>query len=217
MKLIGLKNKTIQYVIFKLKDSLDLSFPEDLRSSDVLICQDISFYKKYGFEIQKRRLQYKVIIFLDYIDDLKTIYGIQILDNLTNKFIDYVKNKCTFNYPKVKKLKDNTVDLKVEEIQYGSFFTKVVYPLIYSGIKNKDLKKEITKSCAISILECVKKQPPNIVKYKEYIKNKYLKVFLTWLETDEAKKVCECLLTKTIKYNFDSFEINYLINTLEGE
>lgn len=217
MKLIGLQNKTIQYVVFKLKDSVDISFPEDLRSSEVLICQDLSFYKKYGYEIQIRKLQYKVILFLDYIDELKTIKGIQIIHDITDSFISYIKNKCTYNHPRIKKLKDPTVDKKIEEIQYGSFFTKVVYPLIYSGIKNKDYKKEITRSCAISILECIKKQQPNIVKYKGYIKNKYLKAFLSWLETDEAKRVCECLITKTVKYNFDSFEINYLINTLEGE
>ena len=218
MKLIGLQDKTIQYVIYNLSGKLTLSFPQDLRSSDILICQNFSSYKKYAREICKNRLQYKVIIFLDYIKVLENISGIQIISKLNEKFISYVNNKCTYSIPhNIRLLEDTIIEDKIKEVENGSFFTRIVYPLLYKGVKDSGKRREITKSMSLSILKCLGKNIPDIMKYKQDIKPKYLKLFLNWLNTNEAKKVCECLLTKEIKYNFDSFEINYLINNIDGE
>lgn len=215
MKIIGIPDTTIQTIVFKLK-GVDYSFPEDYRSSEVLICQDYNAYKKFSFEIRQKQLKYKVLIFLDYIKQLKNIYKIQIIEDISDSFIRYIKEKCTFDFPYVKLMSDTIIEDKIKEVEEGSFFSKIITPLLYNGIKNSSMRKDITKSVALSILECIKKQTPQIVKYKEDIKRKYLKLFLEWLETDEAKKVCECLLTRTVKYNFDDFEINYLINVIQG-
>ena len=219
MKVIGLEDKSIQYVLFRLRGKVSISFPQDFRSSDVLICQTLDSYKEASFQIHKLNLEYKVVIFLDYIKVLDTVSGIQILKELPDSFINYIKEKCTVKVPKIRFLKDETVEKKIEEIEKGSFFTRVIYPLLYMGLKlpSAALKKEITKSIAKSILECPLKKEPEIVKYKNDIRPKYFKQFIKWLETNEAKKVCECLLTREIKYNFDAFEINYLINNLDGE
>ena len=218
MKVIGLKNNnTIQYVLVKLSGYLTISFPQDLKSTEVLICQDTSDYRKYMFQLNKNKLEYKVVIFLDYWRQLENISGIQILPSLPESFITYVKNTCTFKVPHIRFLEDSIISDKIAEIETGSFFTKIKYPLICNGIKNVEKKKEIIKNISVSILECLKKNPPPILRYKSEIKAKYLKSFLNWLKTAEAKKVSECLLLHEIKYNFDSFEINYLINSLEEE
>lgn len=217
MKVIGLEDKNIQYVVFRLKDKVTLSFPEDFKSSEVLICQDIDSYRKRAFEINKRQIEYKVVIFLDYIKTLEDVSGIQILKELPDSFIDYVRNKCTYKVPRIRFLKDSIVEKKIEEIENGSFFTKFVYPVISNGIKDSEKRKEIIRSIAISIQNCLQKSEPDIVKYSQYIKKKYMKLFLEWLSTNEAKKVAECLITKELKYNFDSFEINYLINNIDGD
>lgn len=217
MKVIGVEDKSIQYALFRLKDKVTISFPTDFVSSEVLLCQTIDSFRKNAFEISKRNIQYKVIIFLDYIKALKSVSGIQIIPELPDKFIPYIKEKCTYGVPHLHFLKDTLVEEKIEEIENGSFFTRIIYPVLSNGIKDSGKKKEITKSIALSILKCLQKSEPDIVKYKEIIKAKYYKLFLNWLQTNEAKKVSECLITKELKYNFDSFEINYLINNLDGD
>lgn len=217
MKIIGLKDKTLQYVFFKLSGKLTISFPSDLCPSDVLLCQNITAYKKYAFELNKRHIEFKVIMFLDYIKNLERIKDIQILNDLPEeKFVEYVKNKCTFRIPgNIKILTDNTVEDKIKEVEAGTFFSKVIQPLLYKGLKDSSKRKNVMKSVALTILELVKKKHYNILRYQQDIKPKYFKQFIAWLQTVEAKQVCECLLTNEIKYNFDSFEINYLISNLE--
>jgi len=218
MKLIGLRDKSIQYVMFRLKDKVTLSFPKDLISTEILICQNIDAFKKYAFEINKKQIEYKVVIFLDYIKILECIRGIQILNELPDSFIDYVKNKCTYKIPHLKVIEDTVVRDKIQESEVGTFFTKIVYPLIYNGVKVKEKKKAITHSIALTILKSLQKNTvPDILRYKADLKSRYLKAFLEWLETNDAKRVAECLLTKTLKYDYDSFEINYLINSLDEE
>ena len=215
MKIIGLKNENLQYAFYKLSGKVSISFPKDLKSSEVLLCQTLSSYKEVAFEINKRQLQYKIIMFLDYIKILNTIKGIQILESLPDSFIPYIKDKCTFDVPNIRIVKDILIEDKIDEYEKGSFFTKIVYPLIYKGIKDITRKKEITYSICLSILQVLKEGEPDILKFERILKQKYLKQFLEWLKTDEAKKVCECVLTKEIRYDFDNFEINYLINVLE--
>lgn len=218
MKIIGLPNKTLQYVIYRLQD-LDISFPEDERGSEILVCQDLEHYKKYGFNLIKNQLKYKVIIFLDFIKNLKRINGIQILENLPPSFIPYVKNKCTFSTPTVRTMKDTEVFDRINEIETNvSLFNRVIYPLLYKGLTEKKKKNEVMRSIVYSIKSLVRKESdPPITKYVNIIKPKYMKLFLKWLQTNEAKQVCNCLLTKTVKYGLDSFEINYLISMENNE
>lgn len=192
-----------------------MAFPEDKRNCEVLIFQDIKHYKEKILEYRKGGNQCKVLLFLDYIRNLNRINGIQILKELPDSFCTYVKEKCTFGVPIIRVEKDNCVLDKIESSIKETFFTTVIYPLIYNGIKESGMKKEIIKAIVKTIKELVTRDSCTIEKYQAYIKPKYYKLFVKWLKTPEALQVCECLLDKTIKYEFDSFEINYLLNYTE--
>ena len=218
MKIIGITEKSLQYVYFKLKDKLELAFPEDTRDCDVLICLGVEDGRKELFNYIRNKKKCKVLLFLDYELKLKNVRGIQILKDIPDAFITYVKTKCTYGYPTIHLEKDSFVMDKIENISEDSFFTKYIYPLIFNGIKDKSYKKEILQAITASIKEVITKDSTfTIEKYKDILKTKYLKNFVNWLKTEEAKKVCECLLSKTIKYNFDGFEINYLLNYNEDK
>ena len=217
MKIIGLEDKTLQFVFYKLQGKLNLALPEDNRDCEVLVCSGIEHLRESLFTFKKSGHQCKVIIILDYIKELERIEGIQILQDLPPKFIPYVKEKCTYGEPIIRQTKDTLVLDKVKEVQKDTFFTKVIYPFIYNGIKQKDLKKEIVQALVNTIKGVITKDNYYLDKYKPYIKPKYMKILNRWLQTEEAMQVCECLLTKTVKYNFDTFEINYLLNNLNEE
>ena len=72
-------------------------------------------------------------------------------------------------------------------------------------IKEKFLKNKTNKSKQFSL-----EQKKNVK--SEYLTNEEFKK-----RNKKAKKVAECLITKELKYNFDSFEINYLINNIDGD
>lgn len=217
MKIIGLPNKSIQYVLFNLKP-LNVGFLEDLQCRDVIICQDLRHYKKNILNFHKARCTCKVLIILDYIKVLENIRGIQILQGEIpiEKFKAYIL-RCTDGIPTIKLNKDQTIQQKIDSVENNSFFSKIIYPTITCGIKSTQHKQQIISSIVKSIIGLVKKGSPEIEKYQQDIKPKYYKAFINWLTTAEARKVCQCLITRTVKYGFDSFEINYLLKSLTEE
>ena len=217
MKIIGIEDKSLQFIFYKLHNKLDIAFPEDNKDCEVLICLGIEHLRESLFNFRKNGHKCKVIIIADYIKELENIEGIQILQDLPPKFISYVKEKCTYADPVIRQNKDTLVLEKINESKKESFFTRIIYPFIYNGIKQKDMKKDIIKALVNTIKGVITKDNYYLDKYLPYIKPKYMKILNSWLKTEEARQVCECLLTKTVKYNFDSFEINYLLNSLNEE
>lgn len=213
MKIIGLEGKTFQYLYYKLGEKVTLSFPEDLRESEVLLCQSLEHLKKNYLKIQTKKLQYKVVIILDYKRNLNRIKGIQILEDIPDSFVDYIKNICTYATPKIYTNKDDIIKEVIRnKEEQTTFFTSIIYPLLYKGIIEKEKKKQILKSIVISIKSIIKRnKDPDIVKYEKDIRKKYYKAFISWLKTKEAREVCQCLLTGVNKDKFNTFEINYLL------
>lgn len=212
-------NKSIQYVVMKLKDRLEIGFMEDNETKEVIICPESDYCSKHITDFLKANQQCKILMILDCEERLKLIRGIQILESLPdgNSFIDYVKNKCTFALPVFHKKEDTIIEEMEEKTKVESFFTSLIYPMIQRGIIVRSLKKEIPKAISESIVNIIKKGPLPIERYKNAIRVKYYNNFIKWLQTEEAKKVCECLISSKLKYNFNPFEINYLLNNLSGD
>lgn len=218
MKIIGL-DKPLQYVVQRLKDKVELGFIDDGESKEVILCPEMDFCSKHISSFKRKGGKCKVLLILDCKERLNLIKGIQILDEIPegDAFISYVKNKCTYAEPVFHKIEDKILDEMEEKTRVDSFFTGIIYPLIQKGIVTRSLKKEIPQAISASILNIVRKKEPPIVKYREHIRVKYYNKFIKWLETEEAKKVCECLLSSKLKYNFNPFEINYLLNNIKEE
>lgn len=216
MKIIGL-DKPIQYIVGRLKDKLEVSFLEDNRTSEVIICSDLDYLNSHILEFRKAKCECKVLIILDCEEKLKLIRGLQILSGLEDidRFTTYVKERCTYAVPKFVRLEDNVIEEMVEKTTDDSFFNKLIYPLIQRGIVGHSLNREFAAQLIVmAITGLIKKESPLIVKYKDKFRVKYYKPFMDWLKTEEALKVCECLISGKVKYGFNPFEMNYLFMAL---
>lgn len=216
MKIIGL-NKSIQYIVGRLKDRVSVSFLEDSETSEVVICPEIDYLNEHILDFKKKGCECKVLLILDCEEKLKLIRGLQILGELeeVDKFVYYIKEKCTYANPKFVKLEDNIIEQMVEKTSCDSFFNTIIYPLIQRGIIGHSLNKEfVGQLIVMAITGLVRKDPPLIVKYKDKFRVKYFNPFMEWLKTEEALKVCECLISGKIMYGFNPFEMNYLFMAL---
>lgn len=118
MKIIGL-DKPIQYIVGRLKDKLEVSFLEDNKTSEVIICSDLDYLNSHILEFRKAKCECKVLIILDCEEKLKLIRGLQILSGLEDidRFTTYVKERCTYAVPKFVRLEDNIIEEMVEKLQ----------------------------------------------------------------------------------------------------
>lgn len=217
MKIIGLSDYSIQKVFRFLNPKVEVGFMDDKKNLDVLITPTVEYYLKKAFERKKKGFKCKVLLILDCVEQLKLVEGIQIISGLSDQFVDYIKNRTTMDYPRVKRLKDNYLYNILENYE-ASIFQREIQPLLYKGIMDKKMRPIIRKVIVHDIFSLIKKDfKPTVLSYKEYINERRLQKFVDWLGTDEAKEFNSQLLRKEKGKLLDSFEVSYLHSVLNNE
>ena len=217
MKIIGLPEYSVQKVFRFLNPKVEIGFMEDKNDLDVLIVPSVAYYLKKAFDRKKKGFKCKVLLILDYIEQLKLIEGIQIISGLSDQFVEYIKKRTTMDYPKVKRLKDNYLYNILENYE-ASIFQREIQPLLYKGILDKKMSPVIRKVIVHDIFSLIKKDfKPAVLSYKEYMNERRLKKFVDWLGTDEAKEFNSQLLRKEKGKLLDAFEVSYLHSVLNSE
>ena len=217
MKIIGLPDYSIQKVFRFLNQKVEVGFMNDKKNLDVLLVPTVEYYLNNAFERKKKGFKCKVLILMDCIEQLKLIEGIQIISGLSDQFVEYIKNRTTMDYPKVKRLKNNYLYDILENYQ-TSIFQREIQPLLYKGIMDKKMRPLIRKVIVHDIFSLIKKDfKPAVLSYKEFINEKRLQKFIDWLGTDEAKEFNSQLLRKEKGKLLDSFEVSYLHSVLNSE
>ena len=122
MKIIGLPDYSIQKVFRFLNQKVEVGFMKDKKNLDVLLVPTVEYYLKNAFERKKKGFKCKVLILMDCIEQLKLIEGIQIISGLSDQFVEYIKNRTTMDYPKVKRLNRNI---------FTAFFTFQLFHIFY--------------------------------------------------------------------------------------
>lgn len=217
MKIIGLPEYSVQKVFRFLNPKVEIGFMEDKKDLDVLIVPSVEYYLKKAFDRKKKGFKCKVLLILDYIEQLKLIEGIQIISGLSDQFVEYIKKRTTMDYPKVKRLKDNYLYNILENYE-ASIFQREIQPLLYKGILDKKMSPVIRKVIVHDIFSLIKKDfKPTVLSYKEYMNERRLQKFVDWLGTDEAKEFNSQLLRKEKGKLLDAFEVSYLHSVLNSE
>lgn len=217
MKIIGLPEYSVQKVFRFLNPKVEIGFMEDKKDLDVLIVPSVEYYLKKAFDRKKKGFKCKVLLILDYIEQLKLIEGIQIISGLSDQFVEYIKKRTTMDYPKVKRLKDNYLYNILENYE-ASIFQREIQPLLYKGILDKKMSPVIRKVIVHDIFSLIKKDfKPAVLSYKEYMNERRLQKFVDWLGTDEAKEFNSQLLRKEKGKLLDAFEVSYLHSVLNSE
>ena len=217
MKIIGLPEYSVQKVFRFLNPKVEIGFMEDKKDLDVLIVPSVEYYLKKAFDRKKKGFKCKVLLILDYIEQLKLIEGIQIISGLSDQFVEYIKKRTTMDYPKVKRLKDNYLYNILENYE-ASIFQREIQPLLYKGILDKKMSPVIRKVIVHDIFSLIKKDfKPAVLSYKEYMNERRLQKFVDWLGTDEAKEFNSQLLRKEKGKLLDVFEVSYLHSVLNSE
>lgn len=217
MKIIGISNTSIQKVFYYLKGKVTIGFMEDDSGDcEVLIVPSLQYYRKHGFSFLKSGRRCKVLLILDFVENLKLIKGCQIIKQVSDQFVEYIKTKTHYGIPVVKKEKNRYIYDILENYQ-TSIFQREIQPILYKGILNKQDRDKIRRVIVKDIFSRIKKNfQPNILAYKDDINPRRLEHFLEWLKTDESREFCCQLIKKEKGKLLDSFEVSYLHSVLNS-
>lgn len=208
MKNVGIYDQSLQQVYLELSKKYDVAFISEEKDADIIISPSLDSYIKLKANKVSKCLKCSVHIINDYLNKLMTVKGITILNRIEDVGY-YVENESVERL-RVDRVKDNYI-YKVLQQYEESVFQRVIQPLIYKGITDKNKKDEIKYVLIKDIFSRLKKDfEPQIKNYEKDIKKKQYENFVKWLLSDDCKKFARQLIAKKTGDLLDGFEVNYL-------